>query len=223
MRTHTPSSRPSRSRVAGSRSLAIVVLAPLVALAAACSDSSLTAPASAPASTLTAAPRIPGLSYSKGSKSTEAQVDTFVYDGKARSQPFGDGHHVQFQANSVCDPATSGYGPSLWDTPCTPAKGPITFVVTSWRDANGRTQLSVSPDVRFVPGTTETLFLNDNPGKAKKAAILWCSSLVNGCVDETLTDPTLDPKVSGGHVQRRIKHFSGYNVVFGLDGSLSGQ
>jgi hypothetical protein len=200
--------------MANLRSVRILVVAPLVALVAiatACSDSPTSPAASTLAPTSYAA-------FAKGSKATTAQVDTFVYDGKARSFGFGNGHKVQFGIAAVCDPATSGYGPGMWDQPCTPAKSAIRFIVTSWNDADGRVQVSFSPDVRFVPSTVETLYLNDNPGQAKKADIFWCSPLLPTCINEALTDPSLKTTVSAGRVSRRIKHFSGYNVVFGLAG-----
>src|SRR5438132_1074530 len=49
--------------------------------------------------------------------------------------------------------------------------------------------------------------------------VAWCS-LAYGCVDEGKTDPDMktyqDP--THGIIYRRLKHFSGYNVVFGVDG-----
>jgi len=207
-----PQRRPLFSWRDARRRVALYVTAPALAILAACSDVGPTAPASAPGGAAL---------LSKGSKAAAAQVDTIVYDGRARTLPFGDGHKVEFAANAVCDPATSGYGIGLWDTPCAPATAPIRFIVTSWRDANGRAQVDFSPDVRFVPGTVETLYLNDNPGKAKRATIQWCASATL-CVDESLTDPTLATRISAGRVERRIKHFSGYNVVFGFGDSGSG-
>jgi hypothetical protein len=201
----------SRRRAAGRR---ILFLIP-VAAAVACSDGPSTAPAA------TRAPVAPALD--RIGVATPPKTETFVYDGRARTQSFGDGHSVRFDAQSVCDPSSSAYGPDTWDQPCAPATGPITFTVTSWRDAAGRPQVAFSPDVRFVPGTTEILYLNDNPGAGQKAVIQWCSPLVNGCVNEAATDPTLTTWIAGGSVARRIKHFSGYNVIFGVDdGSSSG-
>ena len=121
---------------------------------------------------------------------------------------------------AVCDPATSGYGPTLWDAPCTTLKKPITFTVTSTRDADGRPQITFSPDVRFTPNGNVTLLLNDNPGHGKKATVLWCSPLVNGCVDESVTDKHVKTHPSAGRVARQLKHFSGYNVIFGIDDGL---
>jgi hypothetical protein len=201
--------RPAR-RTAGSRRLVRSTVAALLVLTAACADTAPTAPAAPAESRL--APAAPARS-----SGTTPKVETFVYDGRAQTQSFGSGHSVRFDANSVCDPQTSAYGPGTWDLPCTPASGPITFTVTSWQGTDGHTKVSFSPDVRFVPGTTQILYLNDEiPGLAKKVTVVWCSPLVlNQCVDESLTDPTLSAWISGGHVARRIKHFSGYNVVFG--------
>jgi hypothetical protein len=200
-------------RAAARRPLALVpVLA--VALTAACSDVSSTAPAPRSAASLDKGP---------SSYATAPKTDTFVYDGQDRTQSFGDGHKVHFDANSVCDPRTSGYGPGTWDLPCTPVTTPITFTVTSSRNAEGRVRVTFSPDVRFVPGTTEVLYLKDAaPGTGSKATIQWCSSLLpQGCVDESLLDSTLSTWVANGAVARRIKHFSGYNVTFGFDSGIS--
>ena len=191
-------------------------LAAVVTLVAACSDTGPTAP-------LAAGTPSAGPSLSKKGSTTSAAptTQTFVYSGQELKVSFGDGHELKMDSASVCDPATSGYGPGMWDRPCAPATSPITFTVTSWRDADGRPQVTFSPDVRFVPGTTETLYLNDNPGQAKKATIRWCAAS-GVCVDESLTDPTLTTKISAGRVARRIKHFSGYNVVFGFGDSEGG-
>src|SRR5437868_4642731 len=58
---------------------------------------------------------------------------------------FGDG------VGSICDPATSSYGPTEWDKPCTPATRPITITAKVWRTALGRVQVDFSPALRFVP------------------------------------------------------------------------
>ncbi|AHG87937.1 hypothetical protein J421_0400 [Gemmatirosa kalamazoonensis] len=198
------------SRRRPGRALVLLPLVAMMALVTACSDSPTEAAG-------TSRPRATS-AFDKTGAATDPKTETFVYDGRARTQSFGDGHSVRFDANSVCDPKTSGYGPGTWDQPCTPATQPITFTVTSWRNADGRVQVVFSPDVRFVPGTTEILFLGDAaPGAGKKATIEWCSPLLaTGCIDESVDDPTLTTYVTSGKVARRIKHFSGYNVVFGL-------
>jgi hypothetical protein len=206
-------------RAAARHALRLLPAAALVVLSTACSDVSTTAPATAQPSV-----SAPSFAFGPGSTSaTDPKTETFVYDGQDRTQSFGEGHKVHFDANSVCDPNTSGYGPGMWDLPCKPAQGPITFTVTSWRNADGRPRVSFSPDVRFVPGTNQVLYLTDAaPGVGKKATILWCSPLLPaGCVDESLTDSTLTTWVANGAVARRIKHFSGYNVTFGFADGIS--
>ena len=101
----------------------------VVAVAAACSDTTTAPPATA------ARPRLSFGSYEqwlldnggvsrdgrgRKNKTDSGWTQDFVVDP---TQPYtlkaGD-HSVYFPANSICDPATSGYGEDLWDAPCTP-------------------------------------------------------------------------------------------------------
>ena len=50
-------------------------------------------------------------------------------------------HMVSFPKYTICDPATSGYGPSIWLNSCTKLTTPITITATTWKDAAGRTQI----------------------------------------------------------------------------------
>jgi len=52
------------------------------------------------------------------------------------------------------------------------------------------------------------------------ANIAWCPTGGAACVVESAADPSLAPTRDGaaGQISRRVKHFSGYNVVFGFDG-----
>jgi hypothetical protein len=223
--TMTRSSRtfgraPTHARRTTRRLVSTAVFAGALVALAACSDAGLVTPEARPSPS---APSLLTGSLTSASSIPGAKTETFVYDGRARTQSFGEGHSVRFGANSVCDPSASGYGPGTWDLPCAPATAPIIFTVTSWRDADGHARVVFSPDVRFVPGTVETLYLNESvPGTAKKATIFWCSPLLaGGCIDESLLDPTLVTSVSGGQVARRIKHFSGYTTTWGFDGGDS--
>ena len=108
---HAMMSRPHRRRsprpLVALRAIAVTAVA---AALAACSDAPATAPATAPASpTHLSAGLSAYAAFSKGSKSPTAQVDTFVYDGRAKSFAFGDGHKVDFDAKSlsVSQPVTS--------------------------------------------------------------------------------------------------------------------
>src|SRR5687768_12853716 len=154
-------------RVAAARRLAGVLGAAVIAATlGACQADPVSAPG--------LAPRAPSLAkggnsanaqksavkQAKGSKPTD--VRTFVYDpARKLVQSFGAGHQVTMPAGAVCDPATSGYGPGLWDAPCKPLTKPITFTVTSWDDVTGRPNAEFSPDVRFVPGAVVVLELTD--------------------------------------------------------------
>jgi hypothetical protein len=95
------------------------------------------------------------------------------------------------------------------------------FTARSWTDAAGRPHLTFSPDVRFVPGKTVTLRLKDKTAAITEGStIVWCPTGQLTCVDEARTDPTLatfrDPNTF--FVYRRLKHFSGYNVVVDRSG-----
>jgi hypothetical protein len=120
----------------------------------------------------------------------------------------------------VCDPATSGYGPTLWDAPCAPATAGVDFQAKSWVDATGHPRLVITPDVRFVPGKVVTMFMKDKAAALDATSnIVYCATGAAGCVNEAKADPSLAPSRdgNGGYVSRRVKHFSGYTVIVGLD------
>src|SRR3712207_3165384 len=95
-----------------------------------------------------------------------------VWPGLPMAQRFGD-HVLYIPANSICDPATSGYGAALWDAPCAPLQQPIEITAT-WSTVNDNPVISFSPDLRFVPSTDEsrwvTLSLKDTKGKIGRAS-----------------------------------------------------
>lgn len=134
-----------------------------------------------------------------------------------------EGHRLSVPAGGICDPATSGYGPSLWNQSCTPATAPVKFTVYSSTTPDGSSRIDVDPDVRFVPSTVATIVLRDSVAASDSAsAILYCAPS-GTCVNEGTADPDLqtfhDP--SHGIVYRRVKHFSGYVVIFGVSASGS--
>ena len=132
----------------------------------------------------------------------------------------GGVHKLDVPKGAVCDPATSGYGPTLWDAPCTPAATGVNFQAKSWVDAAGRARLVISPDVRFVPGKVVTMFMKDKNAALDSTSNIWyCATGTTSCVNEAKADPTLAPSRdgNGGFVSRRVKHFSGYTVIVGLD------
>jgi hypothetical protein len=160
-----------------------------------------------------------------------------IWPGQPVNEKFGD-HVLNMPANVVCDPATSGYGASLWDLPCVPASQPI-VVTATWSTYNDRPAISFSPDLRFVPSSDESrwvnLWLKDSKGIDPDLyyAILWYDKAAGQWVDESKADASLRARTyqSGNLVARRLKHFSdyelwsglgSYNVTSGLGGEIYG-
>lgn len=147
----------------------------------------------------------------------DTTVTVFVVSNGASKSLFhiGNQSYILFPqgAASICDPATSGYGAGLWDTPCQPVNGKITITAKSWVNAAGGVSTDFSPELRFVPGQQYgvTVFLHDlAPSTSER--IDYCSDGV--CVDDAQVDGALVTNRDGsGFVYRVIKHFSGYNVV----------
>ena len=128
-------------------------------------------------------------------------------------------HAVVFPANSVCNPATSSYGPGTWDLPCTPLQSPIS-VHAEVRRINGQTAVDFTPSLRFVPSNDPArwvwlvLYTPSAVGSSNLSGfnILWESTFGAPTVDETQADSSLRTYVDTwqGISLRRIKHFSGY-------------
>jgi hypothetical protein len=131
-------------------------------------------------------------------------------------------HAVVFPAQSVCDPATSSYGPGTWDDPCTPLQTSIS-VHAEVRRVNGQTAVDFTPSLRFVPSTNPArwvwlvMYTPSAVGSTDLSDfnILWESALGAQTVDETPADSSLRTYVDTwqGTSLRRIKHFSGYISV----------
>ena len=129
-------------------------------------------------------------------------------------------HAVVFPAQSICDPATSSYGPKTWDDPCTPLQSNLK-VHAEVRRSNGQTRIDFTPSLRFVPSTSPSRWVwvvmytpeaKNATGDLSGFNILWTSSLNASGVDETPADSSLRTYVDTwqGISLRRIKHFSGY-------------
>ena len=138
-------------------------------------------------------------------------------------------HAIYFPAHSICDPATSTYGPGEWDAPCTALTEPIRFRAEI-RQLEGRSWVDFSPAVRFVPTDEpanavwlymKTASLSTDPDSAlrmlRHMSVLYSPSLGDPGINEALTDASLKTYIwlDGGVAFRRIKHFSGYNVYSG--------
>lgn len=135
-------------------------------------------------------------------------------------------HAVYFPDHSICDPATSSYGPGTWDDPCTPLDAPIQFHAEVRSDSTGAAWVDFTPAVRFVPSSNsaQNVWIMMKTGVAATAAnfnqfsLAWSPNLASGeRVNEALTDPSLKTylDVNRSIAFRRIKHFSGYIVYLG--------
>ena len=205
---------PTRmSRIARvGRALGIAALSGGLTALAACSDA-------APIS-VTGASRGPRLAASTTVGDTTYTTFRIDPNDNGTIVIVGGVHKLDVPKGAVCDPATSGYGPTLWDAPCAPATAGVDFQAKSWVDATGHPRLVITPDVRFVPGKVVTMFMKDKAAALDATSnIVYCATGAAGCVNEAKADPSLAPSRdgNGGYVSRRVKHFSGYTVIVGLD------
>ena len=131
---------------------------------------------------------------------------------------------VYFPANSICDPATSTYGPGHWDDPCDALTTPINFHAEIRRNAAGQSWVDFAPAVRFVPTNdpSQTVWMMMKPGAditlANYAAfgMEWMpTGSPDVTVNEAATDATVKTYIdlTRDIAFRRVKHFSGYIVV----------
>jgi hypothetical protein len=142
-----------------------------------------------------------------------------IRPGKPVLKKLGE-HVLWMPANVVCDPATSGYGPSHWDVPCRPITQPID-VTAKWTTINGQAVITFEPDLRFVSTNDRSRWVmlwvkhSDEADPAAKFAVLWQNPETLEWVDEGASDPTLQASFDwhGRIVSRRLKHFSNYRVA----------
>lgn len=186
-------------------------------------SSQLSAPLGAAPAPMSLAPQArPSLTLT-GSATDSASVDFYV--GPNGGIFFAGNNAVVFPSQSVCDPATSSYGPTTWDQPCAPLQS-LLKVHAEVRRINGGTWVDFTPSLRFVPSTNPArwVWMVMYTPQATSAStdlsafnILWASSIGGVTVDETPTDPTLRTYVDTwqGISIRRIKHFSGYALPGG--------
>jgi hypothetical protein len=158
-----------------------------------------------------------------GALADSASVDFSV--GPNGGVYYAGNHAVVFPAQSICDPATSSYGPGTWDQPCSPLQSTLK-VHAEVRSANGQTWVDFSPSLRFAPSSNPAKWVwivMYAPGaigattSVSNFNILWASAIGGTTVDETPTDSTLRTYVDTwqGLALRRIKHFSGYTLPDG--------
>ncbi len=137
----------------------------------------------------------------------------------SRSTVFSDGvNTLFFPAASVCDPATSSYGPGTWDEPCDPIRDDITIKVVA-TVANGLVTLDFSPSVRFNPSRPVWFTTKNDAIKTTTEPAKWAVFFNSGngvLQDEGATDRSVVTYLdrTNGLAVRRIKHFSGYSIIF---------
>jgi len=129
-------------------------------------------------------------------------------------------HAIFFPENSICNPATSSYGPEHWDEPCDPATQNIQ-IHAEIRVADGRTWIDFTPALRFVPTNDSNgyvwLYMKSpaafDPENLPALSILYSTHMGDPGINEALTDETMKTYVwaEGGVTFRRIKHFTIYN------------
>lgn len=146
----------------------------------------------------------------------------------SRTYAFGQ-NWIYFPAHAICDPATSGYGPGYWDSPCTPLNQPMQVTV-HWSSRGGYAFAHFSPEIRFAPASardTRNWVILSLHSQKKLHDLQAYNILYNvgedSWVDESTADPTLRAWLDPLHnsVSRRVKHFSGYMVAAGYT-SLGG-
>lgn len=169
--------------------------------------------------------QVPSVQFDELATQPKGVTYTVTLD-PTRDTRYSDGvNSISIPAGSICDPATSSYGPAYWDAPCAPATAPITLDVTLSR-AKGGIIVHFGRDLRFAPTTdrakqvmlvAEVPSVTSATASASAYSILWVPTGSQSFVDEGATDPSLATVVdrSGGRLLRRLKHFSGYYVNLG--------
>lgn len=200
-----------------STALKVVSAAAFTAVAG-CSGEMPSAPVAS--STDVAAP-----SFSRNSDGITSVSDVTIQVNTHESKFYSLGNQswVYIPAGAICEPG-SGYGPELWDAPCTSATGIVEVPVTT-RDENGRPSVEFHHDVRFAPATSSHwskwvilgLKVQGNMNRQLGYGILYRPTGTSAWIDEAATDPSLRAfRVPGNVIARRLKHFSGYNVALGF-------
>jgi hypothetical protein len=201
------------------------ILVALVAVMAACADSSVTLRPDQ-------AEVLPG-----GAPRPNIIIDEMAQDESSADftvTPSGGyfrmgAHGIVFPRNVICDPATSSYGREFWDAPCRVLREPIR-IHAELRVQDGREWVDFSPELRFKPSRRASdwvwIYMHTDAATLpdRSLTIVWSPAIGVPGIDESLDDATLRTFVLpwSGYAYRRIKHFSGYNVTSGRTESEDG-
>jgi len=163
------------------------------------------------------------------------QTTTITLTAAGGTYSIGNGlFMIKIPSNAVCDPATSSYGDGTWDSPCTTLAASQSLNVTvtyGFTDSNVPV-LDVSPGIRFSPNSVVTLGTNAyasaivadssyfaaNPQALHYFGMYYTADLGKTAHTVAGQDNSLITHVNlgTGFVWRRVKHFSGYNILSGL-------
>ena len=198
-----------------------------------CSDSALS-PSRATSRSLApgVAPRLdldPSMTFS-GLKTT-----TIKLTSAGGTYSIGNGlFTIKIPSNAVCDPAVSTYGDGTWDSPCTTlASGQSLSVTVTYGFTSANVPVfDISPGIRFNPNSVVTLgtyayassitanssYYQSYPQALHYFGMYYTPDLGSTAVTDAANDNSLitHVKLSTGYVWRRVKHFSGYNILTGL-------
>jgi hypothetical protein len=138
------------------------------------------------------------------------------YIDPTRSQTLNIGaSRLEIPANAVCDLDRSSYGSDHWDDWCSPERSRFRITAVVRNAATDHPSVDFEPALRFSPDKEVSLYLyvTDDATLDASRTVQYCNA--NGCVDESLTDPSVASNVDLENriVFRRIKHFSGFIVL----------
>jgi len=198
-----------------------LLIAGAALIAAACSDP-IAPTRSGPVANLVAGP---STIASVTSSDVNGKTFTFTIDPSGGNVQVG-GFRLKYDANSVCNPASSGYGPEYWLKPCQTLTAPITMTARMWV-SDGAVYADFSPNIRFSPSSQVILAVKRSAimemtgGDATSFFPMYYFKIVSGSmvtVDEAANDIELQTKADNSHgwVWRRIRHFTGYYVRSGF-------
>lgn len=203
----------------------VVASAIVMAVLAGCRDTVVAptaAPSAAPTTTMLAPVEHPSLSLS-GKNVQNGSSDFTV--GPWGGVFYVGNHALVFPAHSICNPATSTYGPGEWDKSCEALNKPLR-IHAEVRTINGQSAVDFTPEIRFVPSANPArwvwIFMHTPDAQGAQDVsrfnILFAPSLGATPENDAASDATMRTYVDtrSGISFRRIKHFTGYIVSSGF-------
>ncbi len=188
-------------------------LALAAALLAGCAGES-TGPAAVRASQVLTSPFVPTDAQKALVGVSDGSYQFHIDPSQSQSLSLG-ASHLDIPANAICDLASSSYGPAHWDESCAAQADTFTITAVVRNAATDHPSVDFQPALRFSPDARVNLYLYVTDQATLDAArvVKYCNA--TGCVDESVTDPSLASSVDLANrvVFRRIKHFSGYLVA----------